>query len=70
MTVLKIIGIVIVTLVLKGVHQVCVKSTRDMRSGNFHGQDPKVMKYKYAQLLIFDIVLWLLDAFLVVSLFR
>ena len=70
MTILKIIGLVIVIFVLQGVHRACIMATRDMRSGRFHGQDSKTMKFKYAQLLLFDIALWLSFGLLAVSLGR
>jgi len=69
MTIIKIIGIIIVTYAVIGLQQACTIASRNMRDGNFHGQDPKTLKFKYRQLVVFVVILWLLDAFLVVSLF-
>lgn len=68
MTIIKIIGVLIVSCMLIGFHKALAIISHDLRSGNFHEQDPKTFKYKYIQFVIFIVILWLLGAFLVVSL--
>jgi hypothetical protein len=70
MTILKIIGFIFVIFILQGVHRACIMATRDIKKGNFHGQDPKTIRFKFAQLLLFDALLWILFGLLATSLLK
>ena len=70
MIIIKIVGILLIAYILKGLHQASALASREMKSGEFHGQDPKVLKFKYAQLVIFLVILWIVNIFLVLSLLK
>jgi hypothetical protein len=59
MTILKLVGFFVASWLLKGVHSACLQGYRDIRDGSLPSEKISLFKAKLIQLIVIDVILWI-----------